>query len=474
MYITLNKHKYKYNPNLLQSIYTIKEDINNNILKKKGIKIETKKIMLFHKKNVLDDSKCLFFYNIKKDDTIKIVLKNVGGVDGALINRFVGGIFGVLFLLIFMMTGLMPLFIFILCKMATTIVEIGLNFIQTYLLSRNNFLWSFIEYIKTGLLPIALVILKYFGIVIGVFLMVFCASYPIYEYTFVIKEGEERGQCTAYRRARTFAILMTLVFLAQYFIGANISVFGRLLTFIPPLAKIGDNLIRGTTQSKLNFGTNTPLVGIVFYLGVMITKFGIKAFNYAKMYGMKILYDWDTIYKLSLDPAVDIELRTYLLRDVVDQIQAASLYQAGKTFYRLPMSYMELSSMILLRTMFQTLIFLIYQFIDIVDVCPKKSDRLGRILNDIDLAESKLKKFQQAVANPQTTKPEKKEYLGTISKIEKELVKVKLKLEKEQLLAPIDGDCLVDIVVNGGWLNLIIFLSYVLFLILLCFFNIPI
>ena len=458
MYISLNKKNYNYTLNKFQSIYSIKQDINKKYL----TNVKLSQIILIYNNQILEDNKTPYDYKIKNTDTINIKLKEIGGGPTASdIGLLILSIFMTLFLIIFIILGVLPFLSFIFSKIFIKGFTLVLDGLRS-LTSVNNFLNSFLATTKSVVLPIISFIFYYFGILIVIFYIVFFSTYYIYNFIY--------HDCRAFKASKALAMLTVMVLIMFYVMFNLPKIIKNIANTILP------SFISGFISKICDIMNNFrfTLLGAIPYVGQFLTTFinvmvmGFDLLNKSKFYGPKFLYEWDKMYKYTLSPNVNKELRESKLRIFVNGLHQADKYENGKVIADIPFSNIEFTAFIFARFLFQTLVYVFIRFVEIFDICGEKPEALIKIEREMRETQDKMDEFQDALNNPDTEDNLRSSLRKGVQLMSKTLVKLSKNKEKEEKLKMLDIVCLKDILVNGALAGLPTVLLFLVIFILLC------
>lgn len=451
MYISLN------NFNKFQSIYSIKEDINNNFLKKS---VKASQISLIYNGKILDDNKTLYHYNVKNTDSIKVNLKKKGGETAASVGLLVLGIFVTLILIVFIIIGILPFLSFLFSKIFIKGFTLILDFLRS-LTSQNNFLNSFIATVKSIIIPVISFIFYYFGLIVIIYFIVFFCIYGIYN--FIYKD------CRAFKAAGMVA-KVTVLFLVLFYILGNLpNIFNKISKKLLPGFISG--IISKICEALSNF--RLVLIGI-FPGGSLITVFIdimtklFELLNKSKFYGPQVLYEWDKMFAYTRTPDVNRMLRESKLRTFVNGLNAANKYEYGKTVGEVPHSSIASSGFVFVRFFFQTMVYLFIRFVEIFDICGDKPEEIIVIEKDIKDTQNLIDNISKALNDPSTENSERKELRETLQKLTKTIAKLTQNKDKEERLKMLDVTCLREILINGAFAGFPTVLIFLVLFILMC------
>ncbi len=466
MYISLNNKKYEYHPNRFQSFYSIKEDINTNILKKNKINIDSSQIILFYKHKVLDNKKTPQHYNIKKYDIIYLKIKTEGGKKSTTASQvilLIVGIFLLLILIIYILMGILPFFSFLISKILIKGITLIIDFLRS-LTDYNNFINSFLATVKSVFVPIISFILYYFGLLVIVFFCVFYATYFIYN--FIYKD------CRAFKASKMLATITVIVLVLVYVIANLPNMIKKISAAILPgfinsiVAKICDVL----SSIRLVIIGAIPFIGAptVAFIDTMTLVF--EMLNKSKFYGPKFLYEWDKMFQWMKTPEMEKTLREQKLKVFVDGIDQANKFMDGKTVGDNPYTNLEFSGFVFARWAFQTVIYLAINFVEIFDLCGDKPETLIRVEQEIKKTNQLINDITSQLNDPSTDNADRKEMRQSLQSLTKTAAKLFQNKEREEKMKMLDVPCLREILINGA---MTAFPTFLIFLILFILFCIP-
>jgi len=465
MYISLNNKNYEYNINLFQSFYSIKQDINNNLLQKKNIKVTSDNLIFKFKGVILEDNKTPKFYKIKENDTINLLIKNEGGNNvtaGSIIGLIV---FIIIILFIFIpaiLLGVIPFLTFLFSRIFVKGLNAAIDVIRGFL-DPNNWIDSFLSTLKTVVIPFMGFILKYLVLIVFTFFTTFFCTY--YIYAFIYKD------CRAYKASRLLAYITTAVLVMIYFMAALPSMVKSVSdVFLPKFisSTIG-NAVNLFNDFKLRFIGAMPYVGVVVSGFINVMAFGFDLLNKTKFYGPKALYEWDKMYKFTLMPNVDLQLRQAKLRQTINGIEASSRYEEGKTVGDTLFGRFDFDAFIFVRFGFQTLVHLFIQFIDLFDLCGDKPESIIAIEQNIRKTNGLIETITDSLNDPSTPNKDKKDMRQSLINLSKTAAKLQVNKEKEEGMKVLDVDCLKGILINGAAAGPVTLFLFILIFILFCF-----
>jgi len=462
MYISLNKNNFEYHPNIFQSIHSIKEDINNQIFKKNNIKIKSSNIILYYKQSVLEDKKTLYHYKIKKNDTIIVKFKEKGGGPTvASIGLLILSIFLTLILIGAIFMGFLPFLSYLISKIIIKGFNIIIDFLRS-LTEPNNFLNSFLATIKSVILPIISFILYYGGLVIIFFYMVFFSVY--YIYAFIYKD------CRAFKAAKTVAQMTTIMLIMFYFLSNLPNLLNTICKKILPsfISGILSKIFEMLSKVRVIIIGAIPYIGVILtsFINVMTTIFGLL--NKVKFQGPKFLFEWDKMYKWTLQPEQNQKIKNMGVRKIVDGVEQAAQYEHGKTVGEIPFTQFEFSAFIFIKFLFQTTIYMLIEFVDIFDICGDKPESLIAVEENIKKVKGLISSLEYQLNDPSINPDEKTELRSTLQDLMKSSVKLSIEQEKEEKQKMLDVECLREILINGAFAGVPTVLVFLIFFILMC------
>jgi hypothetical protein len=280
MYVTIKDYS------LFQSVYSIKADLIS-----KNEKLKNKSFYIKYKTHILEDSKTLYEYKIKKGEQLEIVFKSEGGTMAKGIVIFIW-VLVFLFYFFFLAMGFMPFIAFIIPNILIKGLSTIVNFFYE-LTHPNNFMNSLLYFVKAYLIPFMNFIFEYFGLYIFTYILTFFSVYHIYYY------AKKEDECAAYKTTRVVSLLTSILTVILYFLANTASIFRFIASFIP-------RVIRQPFMNLANKIANLRLVfiGLIPYIGPpqvnMVNSFSelLKGIGYLKLYGNQLLENWDVAMEL--------------------------------------------------------------------------------------------------------------------------------------------------------------------------------
>jgi len=464
MYISLNNNLHKYNPDLLQSVHSVKQDIIYKILEKDNLFFNTENIVLSFKDKILEDKYTLYHYKISQNDTLTIKLKTKGG--GMTANQIISlilAIIGIIFLSSLIVLGVIPFFSFLVSKIFIKFINFSIDFIRGFL-DQNNWINNFLAFLKATIIPIIGFLIYYTGLIIIVYGTIFFTVYSIYYFIY-------KGSCDGFKAAKIVSTVTTFV-LVITFIAANITNIMRKIALIFLPGFISGLLTQATNKFNLIKETMLRAVPVT---GMFITSFiglATKLFelmNKGKFNAPKILYEWDKIYKWSKQPDIDLTIRQAKMTKVREGLHAAQKYESGETVGYTPVSRVEFSGFVFMRFIMHTLLYVFIEFIDIFDVCGDKPDTIIGLEQSIKKNQQLMDEIKSQLENPDISNKDKSNMRKSIIELSKTAGKLIKNKEKEEAMKILDIDCLKDILVNGALAGIPTTLVFIIIFIILCF-----
>jgi len=464
MYISLNNKNYEYNINQLHSFYSIRQDIDKEILKKNKIEANIDQISITYNGAVVDDNKSPQFYNIKDSDTIYLKIKNDGGAPTATnVILLIVFIFVVVFFLIpAIIFGVLPFLSFLVSKVFIKGITIVVDFLRS-LTDTNNWLNSFLATFKSIVIPVISFIFYYAGLVIIIYFAVFFSVYYIYSYIY-------KGNCLAYKASKILSFVTVLAIGGIYFLASLPNIIKNITalflpSFVSSIIAKGCNSVN-TIKEKL--ATGTPFIGGLVYMFITLVVSAFELLNKTKFYGPKFLYEWDKMYQWTLTPEMNRDIRLKGLRRTVNGIDAADKYKIGKTVGEVPYSRLDFSVFVILRFGFQTLVSFFIQFIDLFDLCGQKPETIVVIEEKIRKTDRLINDITSQLDSNETSNTNKKDLRDALRDLSKTAAKLLKDKEKEELMKQIDVDCMKDMFVNGALSGVPTLLIFIILFVLLC------
>jgi hypothetical protein len=447
MYVTIKDYS------LFQSVYSIKADLIN-----KNKKLKNKSFYLKYKTHILEDNKTLFEYKIKKDDQLEIIFKSKGGTMAKGLAIFIWVLIFI-FYFFFLAMGFLPFVAFIIPNILVKGLSTIVNFFYE-LTHPNNFMNSFLYFIKTYLIPFMNFIFQYFGLYIFTYIVTFFSLYHIYYY------AKKENVCAAYNTTKVVSMLTSIITVILYFIANLGAVFKVLASFVPrvirgPFLKLANKI----SDLRLTFIGYTPYIGgpqagVIILFAVLL-----KGIGYLKLFGNQLLENWDVAMELIKSD----DIRTFTQEQGIDEIinyirtieKAEDHYANGKPITNKNKKNAEemetiipcttpASSVYFLRTVFFNTIKMIIDMTFFIDIC--------QVNGDYELTLQKMKEdFMEMKGNiPDEKRKEKIE----------EFVQ---KIKSIKLSSIINIDCIINTIINGATFSTFLTFIFLIFFILFFF-----
>jgi len=432
MYVTIKDYS------LFQSVYSIKADL---ITKNK--KLQNKSFYFKFKTHILEDSKTLYEYKIKKDDKLEVIFKSEGGTMAKGLLIFIW-VMVFIFYFFFLFMGFMPFIAFII----PNILVKGFSTIVNYfykLTHPNNFMNSVLYFIKTYAIPFMDFIFGYFGLFIFIYIITFFSLYHIYYY------AKKENACDAYNTTRVVSLLTSIMSVIFYFLANSASFLRILASFIPEVIRQPFiNLSNRIANLRLKF------IGVIPYIGQpqvsMVETLAVlfKGIGYLKLYGNELLDNWDVAMELIKTD----DGRKFTQEQGIDEIinyirtieKAESHYTNGIPITKKNRNNAEKmktifpcaspsASVYFLRTVFFNIIKIIIDMTFFIDIC--------KVNGNYEATQEQMKQDFMRMIDSQKNgnlTPEKRK-----EKMEEFLEK----LQNIKLDSIINIDCLINTIVNG-------------------------
>jgi hypothetical protein len=465
MYISLNKKLYNYDFNQFQSIFSIKQDIINTIYKKNTLDYTSDELILIFNNHVLEDKYTPHHYKIKKNDTILLSLKNKGGRNLKQNITITLSVLFIVFILIpIIIGGIIPFFSFLVSRIFIKGFDYLLEFIYP-LIDKNNWISSFVSFLRKTFIPLLGFLINYIGLILVTFAIIFFSTINFYSAV------HDDDFCLGFQASKYLAIVTTALIVVFYIIGNLPTILKNISNAFLPLfvGKSFDPIIQTLSSIKLTILQSVPFIGGIIVMIINLFTMIFKALNQAKFYAPKVLYEWENMYKYSKQPDIEFFLQEEGLNRIRNGLQAAHIYENGKTIGETPFSHLQFSSFIGVRFIAHTLIYLLIQFIDIFDVCGTKSERLIQVQKQLRDAQEILDDLETEINDPETIPKEKQNMRNAFRKMQVSLGELQLKKEKEESQKKLDVPCMKDILVSGAVAGLPTLFVFILLFILFSF-----
>jgi len=369
MYITIK--------NNLTSVYSLKKEI--------GID----DINIYFNGKQLEDNKTLYEYNIKKNDRVEVVKKNRGG-------KLTGGqIFGyVLLLLVYvgiLLSGLIPFISFIMSNIVIKSLIFLVDLIKSWT-DPNNWVNSFMDFMKDTAIPFISFIFDFGIISITMYFLTFACVYELYK----AKWGEA-NLCQAFKNSSTLAMFMTM-FMTLIYAFANLPTFiKRILTPILPsflggIVSTGVNLFN---KVRSLFIRAMPFSGIMLSISEALT-IGIgfiSKYSYLIEDSLKNYIEFYKMFNANLDYKTKSEELGF--KQVLDLLFRVEKFEIGEYNNDLKEETTRKNDAFLYvtRSIYQSILYVFSKIVFIFDICnatdaqeeevKQKINNIENILGDI-------------------------------------------------------------------------------------------
>jgi hypothetical protein len=443
---------------LFQSVYSIKTDLIS-----KNKKLNNKSFYLKYKTHILEDNKTLYEYKIKKEDQLEIVFKSKGGTMARGLSIFIW-VMVFIFYFLFLATGLIPFIAFII----PNVLIKGLSTIVNYfyeLTYPNNFMNSFLYFVKTYLIPFMNFIFQYFGLYIFTYILTFFSLYHIYYY------AKKENVCTAYNTTKVVSMLTSIIIVIFYFIANLGSLFKVLSSFIPKVIRQPFvNLANKISGLRLTFIGFVPYIGppqssLINMLSVLF-----KGIGYLKLFGNQLLENWNVAMELIKSDEVRQITQEQGIDEIINYIRtiekAEEHYANGKPITNKNKKNAEgmetiipgtspAANIYFLRSAFFNIIKMIIDMTFFIDICKVNGDYESIMQN----MKEEFMKMVELEKKENLTEDKRKE------KIQEFVEKIKsIKLDNI-----INIDCIINTMINGATFSFIVIFFFLIIFILFFF-----
>jgi len=465
MYVSLNLKKYKYNFNQYESIFSIKDSIKKKFNIKKLFNINCNG-------KILEDKKCLYDYNIKKNDTLIIEFIKKGGMSADEIGQVIGFTILLLIYLVFLMLGVLPFISFVISNMFIKLLKMGLEFLRS-LTDQNNWLNSFLLWSIEYIVPFFGFILDYFSMIIIIFIATFICTFKLYQLKWKCK-------CKALQASKALSTLVTMIIVFIYFLANSFVLLNNFSNkYLPSPIKQPVSLVCQAMMSLRNVWLKFFLlnpIGAVDDLFVNIMGEVFKLQNMLIKYGSMVLYSWDDIYAFTKQPDIQLQLQESGLDTLVTAIQAAEKQIDGKTTANTggPVTLGKSASNSLIKALYNSFVYFALEITKIFDICGEKPARLKELEEKMDDLLVDKDQLESLIYNKNTKNADKVALRQGVAAAVKSIGDVKKKIEKEQIGKLLNLKCLKDILLNGAVTAMPSLIVFILLFILMFFFVIPI
>lgn len=455
MYITIK--------NNLISVYSLKKEI--------GID----DINIYFNGKQLEDNKTLFEYNIKKNDRVQVVKKNRGG-------ELTGGqIFGYVILLLvyvgILLSGLIPFLSFIMSNIIIKALIFGVEFIKNWT-DPNNWLNSFMDFMKETVIPFLGFIFDFGIISIAMYFLTFACTYELYK----AKWGEA-NICQAFKNSSTLAMFMTMFMTLIYAFANSPTFIKRVLTpFFPSfLGGILSGCFNIMNRVRNYFIRMMPGSGTMVMVAELLTTAisMISEYSYLIEDSLKHYIDF---YKMFMtNPEYRITSEKYGFKPILDLLFRVEKFEKGE--YNLDPTIitdetLKKSANILLkkeisrkdnayvyitRSIYQSILYVFSKVVFLFDICEATDQQkelveqnigsINSVLTDIEQYMKEMKEKQEK-AKPKDTNIDGTLFQVKLDKAQKVLdyyknITGELKMGEEGRTKMVVVDCIFTILENG-------------------------
>jgi hypothetical protein len=450
MYITIK--------NNLISVYSLKKEI--------GID----DINIYFNGKQLEDNKTLFEYNIKKNDKVKVVKKNRGG-------RLTGGqIFGYVILLLvyigILLSGLIPFMSFIMSNIIMKSIILAVDFIKGWI-DPNNWLNSFMDFMKDTVIPFLGFIFDFGIISIAMYFLTFACTYELY------KAYWGANICQAFKNSTTLAMFM-MIFMTLIYAFANSPTFiKRILTPIFPsfLGGLLSSCFNLLYKARSFFIRMMPFTGMMFMIAELLT----TAINMISNYSYLVedsLKHYIEFYKMFMtNPEYKITSEKYGFKPILDLLFRVEKFEKGEyelstdtpsekdlnILLKKEISRKDNAYVYITRSLYQSILYIFSKVVFIFDICEasdqqkelveKDISSINSILKDIHIQIENLKEKQKK-ASPSLTNIDGIQFQEKLDKAQKvakyyENITSELEAGEEGRTKMVVVDCIFTILENG-------------------------
>lgn len=474
MKIFINNNSF--NINKLQSIYSIKKELNLQNLYFNG--------------KLLDDNKTLLHYQIKTNSKLQEKRSLKGGSASKGFAIFIG----ILLLLTFIFhifLGTIPLFGMILSNVLVKGAKILAEF-TAKLLDPNNWIRSFLLFFANTIIPLFGALFFYISVFILTFLVTFWCVYFIYYGALGTTKGYNAANGLAYISSFLMLLFYFLydspVMLAKFGIG----VLKFISKYVPgnELLKSMMGFLKKIILKVISLRT-WFLYLIPFYGGfASAALLGFRAFftglKTIQSLGVSFFQNWELIYNMTQTYPVSDEVQELGLQPMLELVNWSMLPTSEKKTK--PKSPERASISYALKFLYFNILAFFIRTIQYYDVCGDQSDiqeqlqdELGDLRKASKSKESMMKELNKAInkvspnkINDDTGRPvlvilqeKKDETQQQFTFITRQIGDVSKKLKEAEDKKLIDVDCLMNIIETtmlGAPLFFIIFLILFIFL----------
>lgn len=450
MYITIK--------NNLISVYSLKKEI--------GID----DINIYFNGKQLEDNKTLFEYNIKKNDKVKVVKKNRGG------GLTGGQIFGYVILLLvyigILLSGLIPFMSFIMSNIIMKSIILAVDFIKGWI-DPNNWLNSFMDFMKETVIPFLGFIFDFGIISIAMYFLTFACTYELY------KAYWGANICQAFKNSTTLAMFM-MIFMTLIYAFANSPTFiKRILTPIFPsfLGGLLSSCFNLLYKARSFFIRMMPFTGMMFMIAEILTTSIDMISNYSYLIEDSLKH-YIEFYKMFMtNPEYKITSEKYGFKPILDLLFRVEKFEKGEyelstdipsekdlnILLKKEISRKDNAYIYITRSIYQSILYIFSKVVFIFDICgatdqqkemvEKDISRINNILKDIHIQIENLKEKQKK-ASPSLTNIDGTEFEKKLEKAQKvakyyENITSELEAGEEGRTKMVIVDCIFTILENG-------------------------
>lgn len=475
MYITIK--------NNLISVYSLKKEI--------GID----DINVYFNGKQLEDNRTLFEYNIKKNDRVQVVKKNRGG-------RLTGGqIFGyVILLFVYMgilLSGLIPFISFIMSNIIIKSLIIGVDFVKG-LLDENNWLHSFMDFIKDTCIPIIRFVSDFGIISIVMYFMTFACVYQLYK-----EKWGPANICQAFRNCSTLSLIM-MMFMTLIYAISNLPTFiERVLTPIFPsflggilsgciniFGRLRSRFIRLMPGSEMMVLLAGLLTTGISYLSKYTFLIDESLKNYIEFYKMFMM---NTDYKMTaieykFKPILELLFRVEKFEKGEYNLSTNKIPNNGfekelTTVLEKEISRKQTAYAYIIRGIYESILYVFSKIVFLFDICEASDEEkesvegnisdIGNILGDIQVYINEIKDKQKIDPNI-IQNVDGINFKTKIEKVEKVLsyyqnITDNLKAGEEGRTKIVVVDCIFRILENGVATAFPMILLFIIFFLIFMF-----
>jgi hypothetical protein len=450
MYITIK--------NNLISVYSLKKEI--------GID----DINIYFNGKQLEDNKTLFEYNIKKNDKVKVIKKNRGG-------RLTGGqIFGYVILLLvyigILLSGLIPFMSFIMSNIIIKSLILAVDFIKGWI-DPNNWLNSFMDFMKETGIPFLGFIFDFGIISIVMYFLTFACTYELY------KAYWGANICQAFKNSTTLSMFM-MTFMTLIYAFANSPTFiKRILTpifpsFLGGLLSSCFNLLYKARSFAIRM---MPGAGTMVIIAELLTTSIDMISNYSYLIEDSLKH-YIEFYKMFMtNPEYKITSEKYGFKPILDLLFRVEKFEKGEyelssdipsekdlnILLKKEISRKDNAYIYITRSIYQSILYIFSKVVFIFDICgatdqqkemvEKDISRINNILKDIQIQIENLKEKQKK-ASPSLTNIDGIGFQEKLDKAQKvanyyENITSELEAGEEGRTKMVIVDCIFTILENG-------------------------